>query len=183
MEKITRKQRSYIASVLKPKYKVDFDLKTHSGITDDKLYRWYYEKNKLTYIEGISKAEIVNFIYHTLRKKQCEQPKIKSVPKRIKYMNVILDKAHSEFYSTPDWLWLKKKMLKLYGCRCMRCAITNTEMHVDHIVPRSERRDLQLSPSNLQILCKACNMEKSNIHNTDYRTSQDKELLVKFLSK
>jgi len=42
-------------------------------------------------------------------------------------------------------------------------------MHVDHIKPRSIHPDLSLSFGNMQILCEDCNVEKSNLHETDYR--------------
>ena len=73
------------------------------------------------------------------------------------------------FYNAEPWLTLKKKILKLYGTECMRCGIRNVEMHVDHIKPRSKYRHLELSPLNLQVLCRNHNLQKSNKDETDYR--------------
>jgi len=42
-------------------------------------------------------------------------------------------------------------------------------MHVDHIRPRSKSPSLELDPDNLQVLCKACNLGKSNLDDTDFR--------------
>ena len=51
----------------------------------------------------------------------------------------------------------------------MLCAKTKGVMHVDHIKPRSKFPDLELEFDNLQILCKACNLGKSNKDQTDFR--------------
>jgi 5-methylcytosine-specific restriction endonuclease McrA len=42
-------------------------------------------------------------------------------------------------------------------------------MHVDHIKPKSRYPHLALKFDNLQVLCETCNIEKSNIDETDYR--------------
>jgi len=51
----------------------------------------------------------------------------------------------------------------------MKCGTESKEIHVDHIKPRSKYPYLSLTFDNLQVLCHDCNMEKSNIHDTDYR--------------
>lgn len=80
------------------------------------------------------------------------------------------------FYLTNQWLYLKKEVHKLYQCGCMKCGKIEGETHIDHILPRSLHPELQYSIHNLQILCKDCNMEKSNKHNSDYRTELQKQL-------
>jgi hypothetical protein len=80
------------------------------------------------------------------------------------------------FYLTNQWLYLKKEVHKLYKCGCMKCGKTEGETHVDHILPRSLHPELQYNIHNLQILCKNCNMKKSNKNNTDYRTELQKHL-------
>lgn len=87
------------------------------------------------------------------------------------------------FYASPEWLELKKKILHLYGHKCMRCGTTKMEMHVDHILPRSRYESLQLDANNLQVLCRDCNKEKSNKHETDYRTADHLELLPFLLER
>jgi 5-methylcytosine-specific restriction endonuclease McrA len=42
-------------------------------------------------------------------------------------------------------------------------------MHIDHIKPKSKFPDLALTEENLQILCRDCNLGKSNRFNTDFR--------------
>jgi 5-methylcytosine-specific restriction endonuclease McrA len=43
-------------------------------------------------------------------------------------------------------------------------------MHVDHILPRSKFPELELDIDNLQVLCEECNLAKSNIDTTDWRS-------------
>jgi len=52
----------------------------------------------------------------------------------------------------------------------MKCNVSKCEMHVDHIKPVSLYPELKYDPDNLQVLCRDCNLEKSNKHETDYRT-------------
>jgi 5-methylcytosine-specific restriction endonuclease McrA len=73
------------------------------------------------------------------------------------------------FYESKAWKALRRKVLETYGRKCMKCDAVNTIIQVDHIIPRSKRPRLSLTFSNLQVLCKACNIEKLNYHATDYR--------------
>lgn len=73
------------------------------------------------------------------------------------------------FYNTRAWLKLRYESLKKYGRQCMLCKATNGVMHVDHIKPRSRYPELALDPENLQVLCKACNLGKSDHSEDDWR--------------
>lgn len=73
------------------------------------------------------------------------------------------------FYESREWLTLRYFALKRHGRVCALCRTTTGEMHVDHIKPRSLYRELELDPNNLQVLCKACNLGKSNLDDTDFR--------------
>ena len=48
---------------------------------------------------------------------------------------------------------------------------------VDHIKPRSRYPALELTLTNLQVLCNDCNMGKSNDDETDFRPDNWKTLL------
>lgn len=85
------------------------------------------------------------------------------------------------FYDSREWKELKRTTIKLYGCRCMKCGNSNTEMHADHITPRSRSRHRELDINNLQILCRACNMEKFNYNENDYRSDGDIAKLREFI--
>ena len=88
--------------------------------------------------------------------------------KRYKQENDRINKK-ANFYESKPWKRLRAKVLKTYGWQCMKCAIKTGIMQVDHIKPRSKFPDLELTFDNMQVLCKDCNMAKSNYHSTDYR--------------
>lgn len=81
-----------------------------------------------------------------------------------------------DFYNTSAWLELRYKALKVYGRTCALCGSLSGPFHVDHIKPRSKYPCLALSFSNLQVLCAACNMGKSNKDETDWRNIKEVEL-------
>ena len=74
------------------------------------------------------------------------------------------------FYFSDKWLQLRYAVLKKYGRQCMLCLATNTEIHVDHIKPRSKYPELELEMDNLQVLCRDCNLGKSALDETDWRS-------------
>lgn len=76
------------------------------------------------------------------------------------------------FYLSLEWKVLRYRALLHYGKKCLKCGIIDSEMHVDHIKPISLYPDLKEDMNNLQVLCKECNLEKSNIHTTDYRPEE-----------
>lgn len=73
------------------------------------------------------------------------------------------------FYETRAWQELRYRALRHWGRTCMLCGVSGCELHVDHIKPRSTHPDLELSFENLQVLCRTCNMGKSNKDDTDWR--------------
>lgn len=83
------------------------------------------------------------------------------------------------FYYTQDWQVISSFIRSIYPKKCMKCNKKNTEFHVDHIIPRSIKPDLELDFRNLQVLCKDCNLEKSNKESIDYRSDRDKEMLAR----
>ena len=65
-------------------------------------------------------------------------------------------------YSSSKWQELRYKTLRKFGFKCMACNSSNVELHVDHIKPISKYPNLALEEKNLQVLCKNCNLGKSN---------------------
>jgi hypothetical protein len=83
------------------------------------------------------------------------------------------------FYESREWLDLRYRVLQRAGGSCKLCgcrATPDNPIQVDHIKPRSLHPELELVESNLQVLCKACNMGKSNKDATDWRFKASKEL-------
>lgn len=66
------------------------------------------------------------------------------------------------------WFLLRRIILKRDNNTCLCCGAKDTVMHVDHIKPRAKYPALIWEPTNLQTLCKPCNMAK-RINETDYR--------------
>jgi len=73
------------------------------------------------------------------------------------------------FYTSREWRELRYTAIKTMGRKCQACGSSNKEIHVDHIKPRSKFPGLELTLSNLQILCVDCNIGKSNKDDTDWR--------------
>lgn len=80
--------------------------------------------------------------------------------------------SSADFYASPEWLDLRYRALRDYGRECMLCRRRDGEMHVDHIKPRSKYPRLELKYSNLQILCRECNLGNSNRYMDDFRKSE-----------
>lgn len=81
-----------------------------------------------------------------------------------------------KFFASREWRELRYKVLRKYGARCQCCGRSAKDgiiIHVDHIKPRSKYPELELVFDNLQILCDDCNLGKSNIDETDWRTIDD----------
>lgn len=109
--------------------------------------------------------------------------------KLIELNTIIQNKANKKieskesFYNTEEWRRLRNIPIILYGKNCACCGkITKkSDLHVDHIKPRSIYPELELEVSNLQILCKDCNMKKST-KVIDYRTTEQLIVLEKYLN-
>lgn len=74
------------------------------------------------------------------------------------------------FYRTEAWLRLRYFTLLKYR-KCLLCG-SKDNLHVDHIKPRSKRPELSLDANNLQVLCRDCNLGKSNLDSTDFRLKE-----------
>jgi len=69
----------------------------------------------------------------------------------------------SDFYLTREWKQERWAILDAAQGKCRMCgrgAKDNVVLHVDHIQPRSKFPTLELSPTNLQVLCADCNLGK-----------------------
>lgn len=76
------------------------------------------------------------------------------------------------FYRTAEWLAVRYDVLADRGARCECCGVTPREgarMNVDHIIPVSRAWDRRLDPTNLQVLCAACNQGKGARRMDDWR--------------
>jgi hypothetical protein len=80
------------------------------------------------------------------------------------------------FYDSKEWRAARFVALRASNGSCELCGQSHREhgivLHVDHIKPRSLYPQLELDPENLQVLCEACNLGKSNRDDTDWRIGQ-----------
>ena len=95
-------------------------------------------------------------------------PKVRAAKPKTNRKTAALD-----FYRGDAWRALRFLALKASdGCCCL-CGRSNRNhgvvLHVDHIKPRSRFPELELTLSNLQVLCDDCNMGKGNRDDTDWR--------------
>lgn len=80
--------------------------------------------------------------------------------------------TRDQFLMSQEWRVIRKKVLEMYGEKCMKCNYVPTNLskiNVDHIKPRRFYPHLALDFDNLQVLCSGCNKAKGNNHMTDYR--------------
>jgi hypothetical protein len=85
------------------------------------------------------------------------------------------------FYESSSWLDVRYRALKRENGYCQCCGSRGTPdnpIQVDHIKPRSRFPHLQLALSNLQVLCRHCNLGKSNSDWTDWRHAPSRDLEI-----
>lgn len=77
----------------------------------------------------------------------------------------------SEFYRSHEWRSCRREFLKNNLSReCVYCKIElneNNKLNVDHIKPLKYYWDLRIDHSNLQIVCKECNLKKGSFTNPE----------------
>ena len=89
--------------------------------------------------------------------------RIKHSKRRLEQRREDYRRRSNSFLRSPIWKQLRRRTLEVYGHRCMCCGATFTKdnwIEVDHIHPRSTHHQLRLMFSNLQVLCRACNLNK-----------------------
>lgn len=77
----------------------------------------------------------------------------------------------SGFYHGRKWRTCRYATLLQQGnwCRCCGRRPPDVELHVDHIEPRSLAPERAWDLSNLQVLCRDCNLGKGNGDVVDWR--------------
>lgn len=85
----------------------------------------------------------------------------------IKFRYFINPHQKQKFYQSEEWKTLKEFTKDIFINECFKCGSTEN-IQVDHIKPISISPWLALNPKNIQILCKKCNDEKSNMNSNRY---------------
>ncbi len=69
------------------------------------------------------------------------------------------------FYASPEWSALRQLVVAEEGSECKDCGRAikkQSNITVDHILPRSKHPELAFTRSNLQVLCRGCNSRKGD---------------------
>jgi len=68
-----------------------------------------------------------------------------------------------KFYQSPQWRQLRQRLLSDRPLceECLRTEVFTPATVMDHMLPREERPDLALDPSNLRGLCASCHNRKT----------------------
>lgn len=83
---------------------------------------------------------------------------------------------NDRFYLCEAWRKLRYQALKNSDGRCECCGASpkdGIQLHVDHIIPRSQCPKRELDITNLQVLCEDCNLGKGAWDQTDWRDRLD----------
>ena len=78
----------------------------------------------------------------------------------------------NSFYQSKEWLELRARASEYYKGKCAMCGISAKQgaiIQCDHIKPKYRYPELALEFSNLQLLCRDCNVGKSDLFITDWR--------------
>lgn len=105
-------------------------------------------------------AFIVSIVVGTFHEKRVTLRKLQLAEER----KIRLDEMR-RFYTSPEWLIIRKQVIREEGSTCSRCKkhIPNKEdVTVDHKLPRSKYPDLALDRKNLCVLCRSCNSKKGD---------------------
>ena len=65
-----------------------------------------------------------------------------------------------KFYMSKEWKQLRKHILDTHENRCVVCG-THKDLSIDHKLSRYKHPELELDPTNCQIMCRSCNIKKS----------------------
>lgn len=76
--------------------------------------------------------------------------------------------ARQRYYSTPEWLEIRKQVLKKYDSSCINCGrkrqdnikTKEPKLHIHHIEPWATHPELRFKPDNLVPLCERCHRNK-----------------------
>jgi 5-methylcytosine-specific restriction endonuclease McrA len=107
------------------------------------------------------------------KKERAQRPVYKVV------RSLISSEKRDEFYRSWDWKQARYTALKTHGPVCQCCGAKRGDLDsigepvridVDHIKPISQFWKLRLDQSNLQILCRDCNMGKGSWDQTNWRS-------------
>lgn len=81
-------------------------------------------------------------------------------------------KRKFDFYDSDAWRVVRYQAIRRAQGACEACgarASLGNPLHVDHIKPRALYPELAIAVTNLQVLCRDCNIGKGYWDQTDWR--------------
>jgi hypothetical protein len=87
------------------------------------------------------------------------------------------------FYDRPEWKRMRERVITTHGTFCRHCnrePDNPSDIHIDHIKPRSIYPELSFSFGNLQPLCADCNLGKGA---TDFESTVGGSLIDQYLTR
>jgi len=154
------------------------------NIPQEKVEKYYiatYARNALKWTMPVRTAGDANHVIRAAYKRLIgpikNQP-TKETNRKIRKLNKFKERflERKAFYDSDEWRSLRYKAFKEYGRKCFVCGATpesGAQLHVDHVKPRSKFPELELVLGNLQILCKDCNLGKSNTDSIDWKKADN----------
>lgn len=85
-----------------------------------------------------------------------------AIHNKVALKKISTQRKYHPIYDSLEWKKLRYATLRKFNFKCLACNSTNKELHVDHIKPHSIYPSLAFDENNLQVLCKDCNLSKSN---------------------
>lgn len=116
----------------------------------------YPQEMKMEVIAGLEKEDIKNAVYKKERKKMIEREVLDELVQEGKIFNVYIQKDGNRMTIPMD---IATAVWNRDGGKCCICG-SNENLEFDHIIPISKGGATTFR--NLQILCKNCNIKKSD---------------------
>lgn len=146
---------------------MNFQKKINYDAKHEKLVKDFLKKNEKISVDNAKPNKRKN---KRLKKSKSDFKKPENLAP---YSHKLLGKSeYQKFYSSKDWRQLRYLALSNCQGRCQCCgasASNGVVLHVDHIKPRSRYPELELSLSNIQVLCEDCNIGKGDWGLDDWR--------------
>ncbi len=145
------------------------DLVTHA-LKSRELKRLCAENLKIRLLDTKAKSDLQLFDLLAAQKSPpMKRAKPKVAPSDAKAARVA-------FYDSDEWRRLRYRVLKANNGCCQCCGASSAngaQLHVDHVKPRSKFPELELEFTNLQVLCRDCNLGKGAWDQTDWRAAAE----------
>lgn len=148
------------------------DLVTHA-LKSRELKRMCAEDINVRLLDTKAKSDLQLF---DILANQKLPPMKRKAPRPVEMTAAAAKAARASFYDSDEWRRLRYRALKASNGCCQCCGVSaanGAQLHVDHVKPRSKFPELELEFTNLQVLCRDCNLGKGAWDQTDWRRAAE----------